>query len=139
MSANGQQLPGTEEAKTGGGTPATAARPASAMGGTILAGILLVLAAYEEGGGCLAFAAAAVAVLAVMAVSQVCLAAMRPAAWAAYQSALAALRDSPNDPGARGRALAAGRAYARLTLNPPGQTTYTEEMIRNDLDAAGRR
>ena len=137
--SSGQQSAGSEAAgadATGGGPPRW---PALAMGGTILAGILLVLVANEEGGTCLAFAAAAVALLAVMAVSQVCLAAMRPAAWAAYQSALAALRDSPNDPGARGRALAAGRAYARLTLNTSGQTAYTEEMIRNDLDAAGRR
>lgn len=114
--------------------------PAAVMAGVVMAGVVFVVIAWNEGGPCLGFAAAAVVAFAVLLAAQVGMAVIRPVVWGDYLKALRMLQEAPGDPNLRTQALAIGREYARLTLDFSGRHQwYTEDMIRNDVEAAAAR
>jgi hypothetical protein len=57
-------------------------------------------------------------------------------AHANYQQSLGLLRQQPNDPEFRRRALEWGRYYSNLTRNNKGVTIYDEVALANDINAA---
>lgn len=53
-----------------------------------------------------------------------------------YRNALKVLKQYPNDPDLRERALEWGRHYSNLTRQRTGVTIYDEVALANDIDAA---
>lgn len=57
-------------------------------------------------------------------------------AYTNYQQSLGLLKQQPNDPELRQRALEWGRYYSNLTRNNKGVTIYDEVALANDINAA---
>ena len=57
----------------------------------------------------------------------------------AYEDALQRLKEEPNDPNLRVRALGLGRVYSNLMRNSKGVTTFDEVALMNDINAVCAR
>jgi hypothetical protein len=57
-------------------------------------------------------------------------------AYASYRQSLELLKQQPNDPELRQRALEWGRYYSNLTRDNRGVTVYDEVALANDINAA---
>ena len=57
-------------------------------------------------------------------------------AQSAYETALAKLKENPNNPDLKGNALKTGRQYANLCRDKEGNTIFDEVALMNDINAA---